>query len=150
MKFPHLIVLALGLFCVPDTFARLGETVAECEQRYGTATKLDSKTFSFKKAGFAMMITFFEGKADSITYVKEDLSHISENQQSQLRKLHSADLEWTKSKDISTNNEWNTPQNEFWSHYYTVEKLLVVGTRGWVERLDAEKKAKEDKAIKGL
>ena len=156
MKFPHLIVLALGLFCVPDTFARLGETVAECQQRYGTATKVDSKTLTFDKAGYFIVISFFEGKADSIAYTKLKTDgngtpiKISDNEIDQLMKLHSGDLEWKKREVISINDEWETSQRDFFAYYDKLHNFLIITTKGFVERNNAEKKAKEDKAIKGL
>ena len=86
MKLLRIPILILLLTALP-TFARLGETKAECEKRYGKVfMTLDGGTEIFKKADLEIRISYLDGKASSIGYQ---------------RYMTSRDVEKKKPKDLT-------------------------------------------------
>ena len=82
MKLRCLILAVIGVIALTPihTFARLGETEAQCEQRYGKPqVSLSDKSFpvlsgavnrTYQYQGWCIMIAFFDGKAAIISYSK--------------------------------------------------------------------------------
>ena len=137
-------------------FARISETLQVCEQRYGAPIKSANDSATFRKGGFLIVITFFEGKADSILYTKTEKNvlnksaEISANEIQQLLKLNGGEREWKKSGGISMDREWDTEDGELFAFYKTLDNYLAVGTKGFSDRAKARKKAKENKGLDGF
>jgi len=73
-----LFLILLALFGVPSLNARIGETLEECEVRYGPPVKgpiIDSsiegaQQYAFAKSGFEVGVTFHQGKAVVLLFSK--------------------------------------------------------------------------------
>lgn len=64
--------LAFFFALISPVFARLGESLKECEARYGEPTEVDQKLSLavFAKAGFTLAIQFEAGRAGMIVITK--------------------------------------------------------------------------------
>lgn len=102
------------------------------------------------------MITFFNGKADSIAYRKIATNalgkgeQLSETEIEILLNNNSGGVPWKKLLAISTNKNWETGNGELQATYITFENLLIVATKDRLARDKAEKDAKESKNLEGF
>lgn len=66
------ITLLFALAMLSSAQARIGETVAECVQRYGKPNAVDATglTFTFEANGLHLYVTFAGGKCVAIEYVR--------------------------------------------------------------------------------
>lgn len=64
----------LFLLCASSALARINETPAESEARYGKPTKVseDKISMHFEKAGIEIWCQFHNGFCDSITFRKKE------------------------------------------------------------------------------
>ncbi len=150
-------MIVLIFFCtLSSVFARIGETQQACSQRYGPPIKSQNKYVVFQKNGFLIGVTFHEGKADSISYRKAEQNvlgkgvEISENEIQQILSLNGSGQEWKKITAISMERKWQTEDGETFGFYMTVDHILSIGTRGYYERLNNQKKEKENKGLEGF
>jgi len=68
-----LVAVCVSLSLASGTLsARIGETPGQCLERYGTPVRTDAVkgTMEFQKSGFYIRVSFFEGRADSVTFWK--------------------------------------------------------------------------------
>ena len=66
-------LLLVALLALPrNTQCRIGETLLECETRYGKPVEIKKDTALFLKNGMTVSVHFFGGKVDQITYYKTD------------------------------------------------------------------------------
>ena len=74
MPFPRLLLLCSVLFCfgVNLARARIGETPEQCRQRYGVPFLSDPGHTVFRESGLIIVVTFYDEKADSVTYFKAE------------------------------------------------------------------------------
>lgn len=101
MKTILLITLA---FTTTIATARIGETPAECQKRYGEPVKVNKgdQSISYKKAGFFIHITFMDGKAAQLFVCKNEqdalgnFPKISEAEIDSLLKANKGSGEWVK------------------------------------------------------
>jgi hypothetical protein len=70
MKTILLSLLAAISFNAPAS-ARLGETTAECTERYGSAVEKKGDECVFEKNGLRITVRFFEGRAAEISYSRQ-------------------------------------------------------------------------------
>jgi hypothetical protein len=64
-------IAAVALTTSSTLFARIAETEQECTARYGEPIKkLPNDSLLYQKSGLGILITFYDGKADSIAYRK--------------------------------------------------------------------------------
>ena len=60
-------IATVALTTASTLFARIGETEQECAARYGEPIKkFPDNSLAYQKSGLAIIITFFNGKADSV------------------------------------------------------------------------------------
>jgi hypothetical protein len=150
-------IAAVALATSATLFARIGETEQECAARYGEPIKkLSNDSLLFKKSDLGIIITFFNGKADSITYRKIATNvlgkgeQISENEIEILLNSNSGGVPWKKRVAISTNRNWETENGELVATYITFENWLMLGTKDHLAREKAEKAAKEGQKLEGF
>jgi tetratricopeptide (TPR) repeat protein len=139
-----------------SVLGRLGETPQQCQQRYGTPIISSGSVFGFKKAGFVIVINFFEGKADEIGYRKFELNalgketEISTNEMEQAKKFIGDGREWKEiSLRSSVNREWQTTDGGFYARY-KADFSLWFGTKGRVERTKAAQNSAGTVFLKSL
>ena len=162
MTITHCII-ALLLCCCASAFARIGETIeqcnqryGQCKQRYGQPDKPTEQYVDFLKAPFKIIVHFYQGKADRVTYrmiEENDLGEgadISDNEIEQLLKLNGADRQWKRRVVISMDRYWETQDGRLIAYYKTFEHYLAITTKEFCERVAAETKQKEDKALEGF
>ena len=75
-----LAVCAVAVMFNADASARIGETLAECEIRYGKPVAKvpspkqnfpESEAYRFKKTAFHILVVLVDGKVEIITYMKD-------------------------------------------------------------------------------
>jgi hypothetical protein len=129
----------------------------ECAARYGEPIKSYSDNSSaYQKSGLAIIITFFNGKSDSIAYRKIATNalgkgeQISENEVEILLNSNSGGVPWKKRAVISMNRNWKTENGERLATYVTDKRLLIVATKDYLARGKAKKAAKECQNLEGF
>ena len=145
--------LALILAAVPAS-ARIGETVEQCEKRYGKAYPVrQSSDTMFRKNGFDIVVSFYAGKCDSIYYIKNDggFNPITEEEQQILRESNAEG--W---RPILANEHFqigsilHKTANHTAARYDLMSTCLQIATYDCLMRKEAARKAKETKNLKGF
>jgi hypothetical protein len=155
------IITLLALFMSAQVLtARIGESMAQCEARYGKALLIekDIALVLFFKNGYAIQAHFFEGTVDRITYAKpkttsnlyKDLEPLSTQEIETLLGYNGAD--WAKDKDVIdfTFDHYQTPGKTNLSLYHKFDHTLVIGTIEHYKRAWAKSDAEKQKALDGL
>ncbi len=156
MKNYMAILFALGFLFPAAAFARIGETLAQCETRYGKAYNTEGSMSAFRKGGLLIGVVFYQGKADVVYYEKEErnivnlAAEMSENEIETLLKANGGDKKWKKSAVISMDKHWQTEEGELFANYTTIRSQLTVCTREYLEREFEKTKAKEKKQLEGF
>ncbi|HBJ83173.1 MAG TPA: hypothetical protein DDZ88_04730 [Verrucomicrobiales bacterium] len=135
--------------------ARIGETIAECEARYGKGEAFKGR-YIFKKAPMTIACKFTNDICESmmIFHTKTDqFRHPAEMSEVEIEVLLEANGQgsaWTKVEAVSVNKEWKTEDGRVRAAYYTFSRELYIITSAEMER-DAAAKAAEEKAkLKGF
>jgi len=147
------VLVGLLLLLPSTTFARIGETLTQCEARYGKADRTDKDTgvVYFLKGGFYIMVDFHQGKAEAVGYKKEQGGkEMSDNEIETLLKANGEDKKWKRIESITIKQQWRTEDGLLVAVYYPVDNILLVGTQEGLARFRTEKKAKEDKKLEGF
>ena len=136
--------------------ARIGETLEQCRVRYGKEIRDADGCFGFIKAGFFIMVQFYEGKADSIVFRKVEQNilgipvEISPNEIQNLLKQNGGGQTWKETNEIIIGSSWATEDEKVLAGYRAMEHILIVFTLDHSLRTLAAKKAKEDKKLEGF
>jgi hypothetical protein len=149
---PLLAAIAAAALTTSTLFARIGETEQECAARYGEPSeRLPNNSLLYRKSGLFILITFFNGKADSIAYRKiAKVSRFSENEIEILLKNNSGGVPWQEREGTSVNREWLTENGELLATYITHKHSLMVTTKDYLARWKAKKEAKEVQNLEGF
>ena len=102
-------ILALFSAAVSTSSARLGETEAECEARYGKCiavlsiepSALADSSLAFLKEGIKVTISFWKGRAVEVLYGSESLRALSRDGVLTLLAANAAGSEWVR---VETNS----------------------------------------------
>ena len=149
------IVLVLLAFATTAT-ARIGETLAQCQVRYGKEIRRADGRAVFIKTGFYIMVSFYEGKADSILFRKVEQNildipvEISPNEMQNLLKQNGGGKTWKETNEILMGSSWATEDGGLLAGYHAMEHILYIFTLDFSLRGIAERKAKEDKKLEGF
>jgi hypothetical protein len=119
MKTVRLVVAAaiVRLLVPPMAAARLGETIGECDARYGKPTQVeagavlaDSVERTYFKDGFTIKALFVDGRAVTISYLHP--SAFTDEQVTKLLKNNAHGQEWDETPNGSSNvyGSWETSQ----------------------------------------
>jgi len=73
MKSPLFQTIVLTVALLVPAKARIGETVAESDARYGKPTEIKSPSRYYSKNGYKIVVKFRGGKAAQITFGKEKM-----------------------------------------------------------------------------
>lgn len=137
-------------------WARLGETEAECANRYGPALKTwepgegnyDLKTIRYAKNGYAIELTFIDGKCVAIVMAKDDRSAWSDNEIDTLLKANSQGKSWNLSTTaISVDRIWARDDGGGAS-YGRFDHQLFMASPIFMAEMERRKKEKEKKDLK--
>ena len=144
-------ILALLLSALP-TFARLGETKAECEKRYGKpALTLDTGEDVFEKDGIQITVTYLKGKAASIGFTKlnRDLE-LTDAERKTLLKANASNSEWEPTPlDGNDTLRWERADKQAIAIYILTSKDLVINTADFAKHL-REAREKETPKLDGF
>lgn len=128
-------VLAISALAAPPAAARLGESVAECDVRYGEPVESipspapggDPEARVYRKNGFDITVAFHEGTAWWVRYAKQDLN---QDQRSFLFKANGPDEEWRGPLDFIERRFWITDSREMHAveYYHKGRRILELLT----------------------
>jgi hypothetical protein len=148
-------MLVLLAFATTAT-ARIGETLAQCQTRYGKEIRTTDGLSIFIKAGFYIMVQFYEGKVDSILFRKVEQNilgipvEISPNEVQNLLKQNGGGQVWKETNEIIIGSSWATEDGNVLAGYRAMDRNLCIFTLDNTLRTLAKKKAKEDRKLEGF
>jgi hypothetical protein len=103
----HVLLLLMVAGFVPQAQGRLGETISQCEQRYGKphSTRVDDKDIiaQYTKQQFVVKIVFNRGKAVEIYYSRASGEPLTEADILLFLDANAGDSHWTKVDQVE---EW--------------------------------------------
>lgn len=146
-------LLFLALFLTP-AMARLGETKEQCIARYGPAIvdKIENgENYTIHdKAGFRLLVTYFEKKAALLLLSKIDKEHpeISAVEIQKILRSNNAGGDWKKDPTVLINSLWNADGKI--AQYEVADHNLTLMTTAYQLKLAADKKAKEEENLDGF
>jgi len=115
-------------------FGQLGETLSQCEQRYGPILQKDRQGWhTFKKEPYYVLVHFYESKADAIQYVNwiPSAKAFSENEIADLLKQNSPN-HWEVADAGAESTMYTT--KGFTGVHLKLDHILMVATDGYLER----------------
>jgi len=140
-----LLILLMPVFA----FTRIGETVEECEARYGKTLGKENNELGFRKGGFWIKVTFYQGIAESVSYIKEGPGiKISDNEIAILLQSNSGGKKWKECVfpvNIKGMKYWETEDGALIAIYHSFDHIpddLFIVTKDSLDRQRA-KEAKE-------
>jgi len=148
-------MLAILTFATTAT-ARIGETLAQCQVRYGKEIRTANGCSVFIKTGFYIMVQFYEGRADSILFRKVEQNildipvEISLNEVHNLLRQNGGGQAWKETNEIIIGSSWATEDGNILAGYTAMDHILCIFTLDHSLRNLAKKKAKEDKKLEGF
>lgn len=141
-------------------FARLGETEAQCIERYGPAdpTIEQEGTLFFHKSGFIVSTHFFEGKVDCIIYSKEKAGgayyseKFSDTELAELLRINGAEAVWILSRSSTARDKrWFSKEGTLIAYYReNRDPSFLIMTKDFAERDLQQSKKQEMERIQGL
>jgi len=145
-----LFTLALGIvIAVSSCFARIGETKAEIEARYGKALSSSSgpgtPIFLYRKSGMQIGVVFIKGKSAAEFYSRIDKHGLSENEIKLLLDANSFNGQWVKSEGPST---WKLEPSGYLAT--RTSESLVIHTPEFVEMSKEEREKAEAAKLKNF
>jgi hypothetical protein len=138
---------------------RLGETLAQCVQRYGPSISSDKNTIRFNKDGFGIAVTFIDGGARRIVYSKVEpgallkISRLTGGDIETILNLNSGGEKWLKrnfvaesssGSDLEKRDAFNSAlRTDVWVRsdgkaeaiYLTIDGLLAVFDSSYGQQL---------------
>ena len=146
-------------------FARIGETLPECTRRYGKPSRakdyeaerlgFSSEATSFTKDGIFVFISFFQGKADRVAFVK-DGGEFSEDELNTLLKANGGGLDWRPIGDPTDIYKfWRTFDGSRFASYRFDALIIETATararaRAKEDAEEAKKKNESAKKMRGF
>ncbi len=150
------VTVASFLIIASVASARIGETLEQCEARYGKGSVGKDGEISFTKAGFTIQATFYEGKVDAIGVFKIErdvLGHPKEMSDTEVQTLLEANgggKAWRKLNAVSMDKQWSNEDGSVMAFMKFTSNILIVSTRASLERGRAAMEAKEKSNLKGF
>lgn len=130
-------------------FGQLGETLSQCEQRYGPVLQKDRQGWhTFKKEPYYVLVHFYEGKADAIQHVNwiPSAKAFSENEIADLLKQNSPN-HWEITDAVAESTMYTT--KGFTGVHLKLDHILMVTTDGYLERGISAQAHQETARLKG-
>lgn len=152
------IVAVLAFFVLHPiaAHARIGETLAQCETRYGKTVKVTNGYHFFSKATMSIACKFINGACEEmcIFHSERDVlrhpTELSEVEIEALLEANSGGSVWSKGEAPSMTKEWKTADGLLVAAYFTFEHELVIVTKAEMDRRIAAKAAEEKAKLKGF
>ena len=139
MRIPCCIA-ALAL-CGATAFARIGETEAQIEKRYGKPTPSSYSTRSYFYKALFIIVTFDNGVSGIETYEKRDDPSMSAGE---IRQLLDANGDGTKWQEPIRNGfEVRYKQKPCFAEYNGITNTLTIADYAVLSRINARNKARD-------
>jgi hypothetical protein len=128
------------------------ETVWQCQDRYGPEIGGGSGWKLFRKGGLIIDIKFFDGRAESITFEKEQKDAlgspeaISENEIKLLLDANGNGEDWVEDHILSIDRQWSAKGGTLVGFYMTLKHAFGVYTKESADRFYRAKAP--DEAVK--
>ena len=153
MPSARLLLLYPALVCCGASPARahIGETPEQCQQNYGAPLLADPGHTVFRASGLVIVVTFYGGRADSMTYFKaegdaqKNSLPLSDDEQQTLLRANGGEHPWQKTPDPTPNLSWTTDDDELSAQYDFSTHILGIATKDALEREATAKEADEAK-----
>jgi hypothetical protein len=151
-SFPAILVVALFASLAGQAFARVGETEAQCNARYGKPlSQTDApvgygdKISIFRKAAFEIKAVFDGGRARSVTYSRipktGKSTEISPAEQVQLMRNNGGSNSWKKLKPTKSDDKYETADGKMRGRYNRGRNYLEVYEAAWSKGVSKMAKA---------
>ena len=133
-----LSIVAIGFHT--SAYGQIGETLAQCETRYGKELGEHNGSAGFRKGGYYIFIRFFEGRADAILFSKvptdarDRPEPISDEELQSLLDVSSNGRRWSAPRALPTGLRWSADDGALLADYGTLDNCLVILTKEHVER----------------
>ena len=136
-----LMIAVLAALILPAS-ARVGETVAECDKRYGTPTKIEGDSRAYSKNDIGVVAKFRAGKCIRITYtIPEDSTHTRIDD---LLEANVGSSQWSRPLGDLGWKRWKTADGVKMASWTHRPQLLTV----WLAADDAAESEKKEAAAK--
>jgi hypothetical protein len=148
--------LLAGLMMTSQTSARVGETLAQINARFGepkfTSEARPPATLAnvYHKAGLMIIIHFRNDISELEVYGKMDKSALTDAEQDALREANSGGKKWTKVAQISLSPEWKTEDGALRACYVPFEHYIAVMSADFVTKANEIQAQKEKAALGGF
>jgi hypothetical protein len=155
--------LLLLLLTALPTFARLGETKAECEARYGKPISIiaENNGAIYQKAGLTIVITFWKDKAARVSFSKDNPDHpgyeidgrapLTRVEQDTLLKANSGNSTWKKDEESDAKLvSWTRADDKAIAMYSADGNDLTFTDSAYADHLLKEMDKKEAKKLEGF
>jgi hypothetical protein len=152
--------ISIALCCLLTTslFARINETAEQCIERYGKPKKIleETKSVLFTRAGFVIVIDFYDGKSDQILFRKIATDEfglpeeLSTNEIELLLQANSGGGIWEKQEELSIDQKWLLDDLSRYAQYQPSERILIIATDEYIERAQKNKKEEESSRLESF
>jgi len=144
------------LILASTTCARLGETLGQCEKRYGPELERKSPSLGeaqYYKGGFlisAKLDAKLAGNVELLTFTKVDPKNLkravamSEAEKSTLMRANSGGSEFIKTSE----NQWRTKDKKHYATYSTETNTLIFFHSNYLNRLQEDSKSEVENRLK--
>ena len=138
---PIILLLALTM----AAFARIGETPAECEARYGKPVEAKAMFSTYDKNGIKFRITFSEGRAVSL-----DFDHnVTDAQWEALKTANGGTAKWGAMELIDESMVWRTDDGKLIARA-SVKDGYVIWSVEFLTKFNEFQKSEEVKTVEGF
>lgn len=135
------IIVAAALLALCSAHARLGESEAEVEARYGKGKTMLSDargvSKSYKSGGLQIFVTFFEGRSNSEMYAKLNDGRLDDAEIRVLLDANSGGLQWEAGEQRSDGPLWTVADRV--AHYDRFKGWLTIFSRSDSAKIKAAK-----------
>lgn len=148
------ITFLITLMC-GTVHARLGETLSECEARYGKIVKETAQQVWFRTKGYQVRVHLHEGRCEKIEFEKSSDTDLglketfTKAELDALKEANGGGKAWEGRLNL-IDDEWQTEGGERLMIYKSIHRTVTFVTKAALEReaalLDALKKANAEKA----
>ena len=142
------LLLILALMIPQMAAARLGETVEQCDKRYGKVAEKDKSSKIYESKGYRIEVRFQDSVCWCITYRKLDKSLIAQSVIEKLKSL--AGVGWEVTHSGNGMSEWQTDLMIASDFVYKGKHQLMIRTKAGVARNMAELEKPDLKGVEGF
>lgn len=140
-----------------NAHARIGETIAQCDARYGGTLKvLKNGLHLYQKPPMDIRCIFSGGVCEvlMVSHIETDAlnspTELSGVEIEAIMEANSGGRTWVKDEAFSMNSQWHTTDGFLLASYRTFDHHLMIMTKPALDRANAEKAADEKAKLKGF